>query len=461
MKGLRSYSRQQKRQELAALAAIAGSVLILAWFLLGAADAPRTSQSSSPRRDSEKAPTDMYPRDRRCTDQEREWQAKIFPAVRVRGCSAKDFAAVRLAHLHLSSAKYVLDIGSNKGYAAAELFELFSPELGITRKRLKTEYADPSFPEDLKGDKAFATECGGCNECRDEVAPLVATRISRACTDKAGKTTSGKKEGEILLKAVDELCGHLATSYRPLRVWSFEANPDLVRALKTSMGMLEQTLLKTVPRPSDIPVNRFPAPFKSLSSVWSVENLALTSTEHAGKPLRVTLKEGELGRVDLVPFPSSRVDDERSATFWVKPRANAETAQVQSTTVDDIIRRLERDEGITELVIDFVKIDVEGHDFAVLRGAQKALAGHAIRLLKFEYGQLWTEPLAETVQWLDSLEYACYFEGKNGFAKLTGGCWTEAMESHFWSNVWCLSLRHSESLAASLAFDGLTVAFWS
>lgn len=41
--------------------------------------------------------------------------------------------------------------------------------------------------------------------------------------------------------------------------------------------------------------------------------------------------------------------------------------------------------------IDLLKIDAEGHDLEVLRGAQQMLARRAIQVLQFEYNQRWIE----------------------------------------------------------------------
>ncbi len=38
--------------------------------------------------------------------------------------------------------------------------------------------------------------------------------------------------------------------------------------------------------------------------------------------------------------------------------------------------------------IDFLKIDTEGHELAVLKGAQKLLAGNSIRLIQFEFNEM-------------------------------------------------------------------------
>jgi FkbM family methyltransferase len=44
--------------------------------------------------------------------------------------------------------------------------------------------------------------------------------------------------------------------------------------------------------------------------------------------------------------------------------------------------------------IDLVKVDTEGHDMAVLRGAKRLLEHHAIGVLQFEYNHRWVMPRA-------------------------------------------------------------------
>jgi FkbM family methyltransferase len=54
--------------------------------------------------------------------------------------------------------------------------------------------------------------------------------------------------------------------------------------------------------------------------------------------------------------------------------------QVSLTTVDSVVA----DRGVTS--IDLLKIDVEGHELAVLRGAAKSMASGTIKLVQFEFG---------------------------------------------------------------------------
>jgi len=62
-----------------------------------------------------------------------------------------------------------------------------------------------------------------------------------------------------------------------------------------------------------------------------------------------------------------------------------ESETVQVTTVDAYCRK----KGIAH--IDFLKIDVEGHEFAVMQGAKEMLKNQAIDYMQFEYGGCWID----------------------------------------------------------------------
>jgi len=65
------------------------------------------------------------------------------------------------------------------------------------------------------------------------------------------------------------------------------------------------------------------------------------------------------------------------------PGATAATETVRTTTLDDYAA------GAGISCFAFVKIDTEGHDLAVLRGARGLLAGHRVGVVQFEYNHRW------------------------------------------------------------------------
>ncbi len=83
-------------------------------------------------------------------------------------------------------------------------------------------------------------------------------------------------------------------------------------------------------------------------------------------------------------------------TFWEEPVGGTMSSavagysapgsiptKVQSASLDEELPRL----GIDH--VDFLKIDVEGFDLHVLRGAQKMLGEQRIGAVQFEYGEAW------------------------------------------------------------------------
>ena len=99
-------------------------------------------------------------------------------------------------------------------------------------------------------------------------------------------------------------------------------------------------------------------------------------------------------------------------------------------------------------VIDFISIDAEGYDPAILDGALETLP--FTRALAFEYGT-WimsgnerlrrrSRSLGEVVDKLDSHGFSCYLEWPSALIRLSG-CWMPEYETHSWSNVLCVSRR--------------------
>lgn len=80
----------------------------------------------------------------------------------------------------------------------------------------------------------------------------------------------------------------------------------------------------------------------------------------------------------------------------------ATTEDVATTTLDAYVDRA----GLNDITL--VKIDTEGHDLAVLRGARRLLADHRITIAQFEYNHRWVYSrslLYDAFQLLEPLGY--------------------------------------------------------
>lgn len=84
---------------------------------------------------------------------------------------------------------------------------------------------------------------------------------------------------------------------------------------------------------------------------------------------------------------------------------SGKTEKVKIDTVDNYCQKLQLDN------IDFLKIDVEGNEFNVLKGARKMLENGSIKFLQFEYGGTYIDAdilLKDVFMYLDGLDYSVY-----------------------------------------------------
>lgn len=75
------------------------------------------------------------------------------------------------------------------------------------------------------------------------------------------------------------------------------------------------------------------------------------------------------------------------------------------TTIDDIIEFLRTD------VVDFIKVDTEGAEFEVLKGAIRSLADKKIRFIQIEYGGTYPDAgitMKEVIEFINAIGYKAY-----------------------------------------------------
>lgn len=143
-----------------------------------------------------------------------------------------------------------------------------------------------------------------------------------------------------------------------------------------------------------------------------VRGILVEPGEQAGD--RLSARFSEMPGVEIVRSAAS--DREGTATFYGGENASEGSSLVRGqglgggrevplTTVD----RLADELALAE--IDFLKIDAEGHDLSVLRGAVNCLTARRVSVVQFEYHRLWTEAeatLAEALHLLRSRGYEVF-----------------------------------------------------
>lgn len=98
------------------------------------------------------------------------------------------------------------------------------------------------------------------------------------------------------------------------------------------------------------------------------------------------------------------------STLVAGTTSRGEERTVQVTTLETEIDRL----GWP--TVDYLKIDAEGYDFHVLRGARGLFEQKRIALGQFEYGNAWVyagSTLTYAVKWLGELGYQCFLLKNN------------------------------------------------
>jgi FkbM family methyltransferase len=91
--------------------------------------------------------------------------------------------------------------------------------------------------------------------------------------------------------------------------------------------------------------------------------------------------------------------------------SQARKIEVAVTTLDDAVNQA----GVNG--IDLLKIDAEGYDLNVIKGARRLLARGGIKLLQFEYGGTWVHAnntLAAALAMLRHYAYGAYLLRENG-----------------------------------------------
>jgi FkbM family methyltransferase len=139
-----------------------------------------------------------------------------------------------------------------------------------------------------------------------------------------------------------------------------------------------------------------------------------------------------------------------------------ESEAVRTTTVDHLLASHDMH------TVDLCLIDAEGHDHAVLRGAEGALRAHSLRVVVFEYGGLWCfrQPgnacvrLEPEVAFLERFGYACWWLGNGGdVSRIDPTC--EDVSTRRWANVGCVAdpglvakMRELERFGANAGLGG-------
>ena len=345
------------------------------------------------------------------------------------GCEHDD--VLRFVQLALPSARTFVDVGANKGGFAARLLALWRPEYGVTPDRLRD---------------ARAARVAAARNATADGGPALLGACEASLANGAGDVC-----GAIGLGRGAEADDALTTIARERRSWRRRIAADAggVRVLSVeASAALAASLRSLVARDGDAAF----APALP-DGAWTVAHAVASDG---------TARELTFGDLDPEGCDANEVltvlgsGAARPAHLADVPLA---VRQARATSLDALLRRFPRedadddsagDEG-DDAPIDVLKIDCEGHDPAVLRGARATL--RRTRVLMFEVsgtGEWAGTRFSDVIQELDEAGFTCFWAGAHGLLRLTG-CFHPTFDTEWWHRDATNAICASRVLAPSLA----------
>ena len=125
--------------------------------------------------------------------------------------------------------------------------------------------------------------------------------------------------------------------------------------------------------------------------------------------------------------------------------------KVNNTNVDKFMKVKNLDH------IDFMKIDVNGHDLSVLRGSKESIMANKVKGLLFEhcpFAEWLTNTLSDAVGMLNEWGMTCYMMGDKKLVRLTG-CFLNVYDHppEVTTNIMCISRRVDRGESLIELFD--------
>jgi FkbM family methyltransferase len=152
------------------------------------------------------------------------------------------------------------------------------------------------------------------------------------------------------------------------------------------------------------------------------QGLLIEPSPEAAAALRSWIERAGLSKLEIVQAAAS--DRVGSCSFFIEPGAGemssflaehsspqAQRIMVCTTTLDDELQ----ERNVSS--IDFLKIDAEGYDLHVLRGAAKYIQEQRISVIQFEYNSPWQlvgSTLRSAYELLEDSGYQVYLLKKKG-----------------------------------------------
>lgn len=228
---------------------------------------------------------------------------------------------------------------------------------------------------------------------------------------------------------VQAIFGDVATA-RMMRIAKNAGVRDMMLELMNWNPTQQWTLIAVEPNTLSLPILKdvlaIPEEFSEYMSMRTVIVEGAAGTSQGTTTFYHT---GKVGEQDHVPLYQNEQTTHK--------------LEVNINTVDEIFKENTADlppSVTSELFL--LKVDTEGHDVKVIKGAQELLQARAIHFIVFEYHIKWPQEdtLRDTVEYLASFGYICAFLRSRNIIPISEKWWLNAYGEpalQIWSNVLC------------------------
>jgi len=219
-----------------------------------------------------------------------------------------------------------------------------------------------------------------------------------------------------------------------------DQGPDLVYDVGANRGLYSRTLLQCFPcstihlfEPNIALLEEFQSDYPSSP----VHDIAVSSA--AGEARLYVPSSGLTTQATLIEAVARKFEERGEGTSF----------SVQRATLDDFASAHGHEH------IDFLKLDIEGHEFDALEGAQRLINGSRIKVIQFELNECSVHNRRFLKDFFELLwEYEIYRVAPDTLLPL--GCYRERYETFLYQNIVAISKRNYPEQSNQRSYlDGL------
>ena len=346
----------------------------------------------------------------KCTPQQQRRQIEVTKRVVMGICTEE--SAYKIAHLGYPEARVFIDVGANKGYTTALIAGLWEGDaMGLTPYLLFKKY------EELKIFQTAASPAGYCRTGFNRAYPL-------HCPDLGDQIEVNRHpDGQC-----DYQHNKLHKNQSSISIYAIDGSSSVINSFRSTLDKMPTLMNTALGR--NIHTFHLAMSDKSGTVRFRKKSELLASGYEGG------------GIVGASKRALSHAQMRKTKT---QVDENTTSERVEMTTLSKfaLFHHIRNN-------IDFIKIDAEGHDLDVIRGANNTLS--SVGVLMWEQSNT-SRKFAPTINMLESMQFECYIPSFSGFFKITSNC-AKISRLQNGKNIVCAS--RSIAPAAVLLFDLLS-----